>query len=245
MKNQYVGDVGDYGKYGLLYFLAEHGIKTGVNWYLTINDCSDDGKFTDYSKDIDYNKPLYEALAKINKKDKDKKVEDVENANIIPGAVFFHEELQTTNLQERTEWFQRSMDTLLKKDVNLIFADPDNGTLREDRKPTFKNGIKYATLEELRRYYDEGKNVVYYCHKGRRKPEKWQEKMKEFNDDGHDAKIIVLTFHRGTQRSFIFAIHPTEFNDYDDQLKAFLKTKWGTHKSQKNKNFPFTLEELK
>ena len=26
MKNQYVGDIGDYGKYGLLRFLAKHGI---------------------------------------------------------------------------------------------------------------------------------------------------------------------------------------------------------------------------
>ena len=37
MKNQYVGDIGDYGKYGLLRFLAEKGIRIGVNWYLTEN----------------------------------------------------------------------------------------------------------------------------------------------------------------------------------------------------------------
>ena len=50
MKNQYVGDIGDYGKYGLLRFLASHGIKIGVNWYLTENDGSTDGKFTTYLK---------------------------------------------------------------------------------------------------------------------------------------------------------------------------------------------------
>ena len=38
MKNQYVGDIGDYGKYGLLRFLASNGIKIGVNWFLTEND---------------------------------------------------------------------------------------------------------------------------------------------------------------------------------------------------------------
>lgn len=38
MKNQYVGDIGDYGKYGLLRFLASYGIKIGVNWFLTEND---------------------------------------------------------------------------------------------------------------------------------------------------------------------------------------------------------------
>ena len=50
MKNQYVGDIGDYGKYGLLRFLAGQGIKIGVNWYLTDDDDDEsaDGKFTYY-----------------------------------------------------------------------------------------------------------------------------------------------------------------------------------------------------
>ena len=38
MKNQYVGDIGDYGKYGLLRFLSNHGIIIGINWYLTEDD---------------------------------------------------------------------------------------------------------------------------------------------------------------------------------------------------------------
>ena len=35
LKNQYFGDVGDYGKYGLLRRIANNGIKIAVNWYLT------------------------------------------------------------------------------------------------------------------------------------------------------------------------------------------------------------------
>ena len=31
MKNQYIGDIGDYGKYGLLRFLAQRGFRIGVN----------------------------------------------------------------------------------------------------------------------------------------------------------------------------------------------------------------------
>ena len=42
MKNQYLGDIGDYGKYGLLRFLAIRGIKIGINWYLTEDDESAD-----------------------------------------------------------------------------------------------------------------------------------------------------------------------------------------------------------
>ena len=48
MKNQYIGDIGDYGKYGMLRYLEKSGVKIGVNWYLTENDDSNDGKFTTY-----------------------------------------------------------------------------------------------------------------------------------------------------------------------------------------------------
>lgn len=52
MKNQYIGDIGDYGKYGLLRFLSEHGIKIGVNWYLSKNDeIVIDGNINNYLKD--------------------------------------------------------------------------------------------------------------------------------------------------------------------------------------------------
>lgn len=47
MKNQYFGDVGDFGKYGLLSALSS-GMKLGVNWYLTNNDTKTDGKFIEY-----------------------------------------------------------------------------------------------------------------------------------------------------------------------------------------------------
>ena len=49
MKNQYFGDIGDYGKYGLLKFLGERDVKIAVNWYLTKNDKNKpgDGKFTE------------------------------------------------------------------------------------------------------------------------------------------------------------------------------------------------------
>ena len=56
MKDQYFGDAGDYGKYGLLRFIAEKGIKIGVHWYLTDSDDSNDGKHTAYLSDKKMNK---------------------------------------------------------------------------------------------------------------------------------------------------------------------------------------------
>ena len=65
MKNQYVGDVGDYGKYGLLRYISNKGIHIGVNWYLTEDDDSNDGKFISYlSKESErkYDGELYDFL---------------------------------------------------------------------------------------------------------------------------------------------------------------------------------------
>ena len=51
MKNQYIGDVGDYGKYGMLRFLSDCGIKIGINWYLCPDDGRSDGNHTEYLSD--------------------------------------------------------------------------------------------------------------------------------------------------------------------------------------------------
>ena len=133
MKNQYVGNIGDYGKYGLLRFLAGHGIKIGVNWYLTKDDGSADGKFTDYLKRPEeriYDPVLFDVLKEVAGRS-DKDVNMIEQAGIIPGACFFGEYLKSSSLEVharemvRRLWFNNS--TLLLKDADLIFADPDNG----------------------------------------------------------------------------------------------------------------------
>lgn len=245
MKNQYVGDVGDYGKYGLLRFLAERGIKIGVNWYLTKNDSSNDGKFREYLDDKNeesrYDKAVFSALQSLSRN-----VREIEKCGIIQGAVFYGKELNTTVAKHtrrkaiRNEWFEKSFEVL--KPCELIFADPDNGSAK-DEIITRKNGEKYVTLGELEQYYHSGKDVVYYCHKGRRKEYAWQEKMVELKALCPDAQIIVLTFHRGTQRSYIFAIHPERYEKYDKLLNEFLETDWGTF-SVKGKQPPFSRESL-
>ena len=246
MKNQYAADLGDYGKYGLFRFLARKGIRIGVNWYLTADDGTKDGKFTDYLEntrengDMQYDAELFCALQAIAAKKEKKCVQDIEAGGLIPGAVFYSEVL-TSDPKERDAWHERALNRLLGDDIDLIFADPDNGTWREDRKLPRKTGEKYALLKELRRYYDEGKDVVYYCHKARRKSEDWQAKIREFNADGHNAKIIVLTYHRGTQRSYIFAIHPDKYDDYDAALKEFIDSAWGSV-PVKGKKPPFSRE---
>ena len=233
MKNQYVGDIGDYGKYGLLRFLASHGIKIGVNWYLTENDGSTDGRFTTYLKNPAervYDPELFDALQNITDCP-DKTVKMIEQARIIPDAEFFSELLKSSSLEasarewNRRLWFNNS--TLMLGNAELIFADPDNG-ISYRKKARTKDSEKFILPEDVAEYYNSGRNVVYYCHKGRRKQEAWEQAKAEIRNHIRDAQILAVTFHRGTQRSYIFVLHPDCYMKYEKIITAFLDSEWGS-----------------
>ena len=231
MKNQYVGDIGDYGKYGLLRFLAGKGVRIGVNWYLTEDDGSSDGKFTEYLKNPDesvYDKELFRKLRTIASR-KSKTVRLIEDADLIPNAVYYSEILRSGSVEPRfrkdtRERWVRGSEILLK-DTELIFADPDNG-ISYTKEAKDRDSEKFVLPDELVKYYNEGKNVVYYCHKGRRKQEDWERTKIRIKSHIPDAGILGVTFHRGTQRSYIFVVHPDHFQRYRQMLDDFLSTPW-------------------
>ncbi|MBO4873321.1 MAG: hypothetical protein J5496_07890 [Lachnospiraceae bacterium] len=239
MKNQYVGDIGDYGKYSLLRFLSQQGITVGINWYLTRNDGSSDGKFTNYLSapcDKVFDPVVYDALKTIVDRYKPclRTVQMVQRIELIPSACYFDEEIPVNALtpkeraQARDCWFLRSKDSL--KNCDLIFADPDNG-ITYSKTAKRKGAEKFILPNEVVRYYSEGKDVVFYCHKGRRTQEKWERDKTAMNQYIAEAKIMVLTFHRGTQRSYIFILHPEHAADYDSILNEFVVKKWKNSKA--------------
>lgn len=215
MKNQYVGDVGDYGKYAILREFANVGVKVGINWYLTENDDSNDGKFTKYLENDRmrrYCPEVFDALSSIVKNDK-KTVADIKDSGIIPNAVFYGKLLKPIGKPQerktfRNQWFEESIGVLA--DADLIFMDPDNGLLEsgDGSKP---GSEKYILPEEVERYYNEGHNVVYYCHKGRRSYAAWDDYISLMFERIPDAKPTVLTYHKGSQRSYVFLIHENVF----------------------------------
>ncbi len=72
MQNKYVGDIGDFGKLGLLRCLQTAGLTIGVNWYLTPDEGNTDGRFVDYPKLRHCDEVLFYALQQITK-DKDRR----------------------------------------------------------------------------------------------------------------------------------------------------------------------------
>ena len=236
VKNQYVGDIGDYGKYSLLRFIALHGIKVGINWYLTDNDTSKDGKFTDYLRkesERSFDPYVYDELKCIVGKHNrsQRTVQMIQEANLIPEGIYYDVKLSSdiTTLVKRAWnrrfWFEASKAAL--ENTDLIFADPDNG-ITYTKTSRNKGCEKYILPEEVAQYYYGGKDVVFYCHKGRRNAEAWGRMFLQIKESICDAKLFVLTFHRGTQRSYIFVVHPEKGDVYSSLITEFVSTtEWG------------------
>ncbi len=244
MKNQYVGDVGDYGKYAMLRFFALKGVYVGVNWYLTNNDDSNDGRhitYLDKPKNRDHCPEVFDGMKRIVESG-NRNISDVEKLCLIPEAVYYHDVLSTSDCpcEERKairdKWHKKAMKIL--SGTELVFADPDNGTIGA-KSNTSKDAEKYTLQAEIADYYDRGQNVVYYCHKARRSEQQWNDKKNEMQNVLSDAKIMVLTFHRGTQRSYIFVVHPDSYERYRDFIDEFVIRYW----KAENKNPSFVFEQ--
>ena len=239
MKNQYTADLGDYGKYSLLKTFSDAGIRLGVNWYLTPDDGSNDGKFTKYLQDDSmrkYDPAVYDVLQKIGSKP-GKSVRDVMTSGLLPEAVFYDRELSPSGgpkerAEARKAWFEESKKVLA--DADLIFMDPDNGLL-ETGDASKPGAEKYILPEEVEEYFRSGKNVVYYCHKGRRSLGAWDSYVNLMFERIPDAQPAVLTYHKGSQRSYIFLIHKESFKQYRGLIDKY-RRRWGRLVSEEYTN---------
>ena len=228
MKNQYFGDVGDYGKYGLLRHLANSGIKIAINWYLTPDDGSNDGKHITYLEKEDmqrYDSELFVTLREMLRMGQ-RDVLAFEKRHMIPNAVYYNQLLHTDGDSRaekrayRDRWHQEALSVCGEAD--LVFLDPDNGVCEKEPKNA-KDSIKYCYADEIADYYTAGQNVVYYCSKGRRSCEQWEHTKELMTRRIPDAKLAIITFHKGTQRSYIFVLHKEDFPKYMELIKKFLR----------------------
>jgi len=193
MQDRYVGDIGDFGKYGLLDFISsETKLKLGVNWCLTSptqNEMkSDDGKFYDYllpgtkyeaedkvSKKYaqrikECDEQLYKKLQKIviDWLDQGKNPEyrctmRIEDGKILPTRTIFYS--RGLNKTNRTEWLNNGIQSLSESE--LIFFDPDNGIADGIYIKDVGKSPKHIYCKEIRDYFENGQSLVIYQHANR------------------------------------------------------------------------------
>ena len=136
----------------------------------------------------------------------------------------------TMSLYEQQSTYNPNMPMRFLVYTSMVYSayieDPDNGISYRKTAKT-KDSEKFILPKEVVDYYESGRNVIFYCHKGRRKQEDWEQAKVQIRDYIRDAQILAVTFHRGTQRSYIFVLHPDCCLEYERILTAFLDSVWG------------------
>ena len=176
MQDRYVGDIGDFVKYGLLRCLGT-GKRLGVAWYLrTAGDITkaQDGRYTTYLEESErwrsLDPALFDGLRELLGSGS-RTVAAIEQSVLLEGAVFAAEPLDISNVpvrereRWRRDWFGRARAKLIE--CTLVFADPDNGLYPNARfSYTRKENTKHIPRFEAEELA-EGRSAVIYHHNSR------------------------------------------------------------------------------
>ena len=237
MQNRYTGDIGDFGKLGLLRALRASGLSIGVNWYLVPDEGHNkDGKHTDYPKLRECDKALFQELNSIVAEDR-RRVCELQKKSILD-AVFYSEELdfsgKTRSQREELlgKWHEAALGAL--DGVDIVFADPDNGLLVPSACGTKKEN-KYVLPAELRDYYGNGSSVIYYQHRARRSDSFYLEQHKELLNRQDEqsteswfpgASSLCLKFFKTSHRYYFFIIQPRHKDLITKAVNGMLASGW-------------------
>ena len=146
MQDRYAGDVGDFGKLGLLRHLCgvtaqdnHPHMKPGVIWYKTTPGEAEqgkpDGEFVQYLQTASKKPRLYmecdelvfTALARVA--NKNRTIEALEVEDLLPDAVYCPKDVRHGKKRStcpRADWFQSAFEETAK--CEIVFLDPDNAS---------------------------------------------------------------------------------------------------------------------
>ncbi len=243
MKNQYFGDVGDFGKYGLLSALLKGPITLGVNWYLTKDDTQTDGKYTEYLNKSEFascDQELHKFLNDCVTEDR-RNVGEIKKLERFKNVLFYDAILDIERISGLSEsgriarkrvretWFKSSIEDLSGYD--LIFCDPDNGIETKSLSRTGKDSVKYVYISEIERMVDSGFSLIIYNHRDRSPDDLYKSRIREFYQSvSNKTKMRVLRFNRYSVRDYIVLMQREQLEVIDHQLDEFLcNDKWKRH----------------
>lgn len=237
MRDSYVADVGDFGKYALLNALAGDDLRLGVVWCRnTLEDASQDGRFTEYPHLRLCDPALHDNLLQILK-GKQRTLDQVEKGSILPSTTLFYRDpipapnvpcfspaARDAQARFRETWFEQAFNTL--SDAELVFLDPDNGLAGSRVKRHFRKSVKFVFTDEVTDWLGRGQSVVLYQHQ-QRKPlsEQIAEQRRLFGV----PHCFAVSFNRYSVRIYYIILAESHRARVSERLTRFLGSAWGEH----------------
>jgi hypothetical protein len=207
MQDKYVGDVGDFGKYGLLRALCglhddKRRLRLAVIW--CVPRVLEKGH-----NEVDYLGPGHRHAASLAKCDpllyaelkcldcrEQRTLKAVERSQILPAGTGFSEKPADFPTGRRSG-----------SGPQIVFLDPDNGIRGKAMRRDLAHDDKYVFLDELKKFYSAGHSLVVYHHLGRHNSaeeqvNEWEENLRATLNP---VAVWPLVYHRGTCRVFFVA----------------------------------------
>jgi hypothetical protein len=247
MQDRYVGDIGDFAKYGLLRRLAgkpgEAPVRLGIVWCRMPNEAhNNDGRHVYYLSRAEFEELDDELLAALRKivLSGRRHISAVVRAGVLPGStVFYSDPLTLTKVlapsraarvRHRSAWFDRCVAAT--KTCDLVFFDPDNGIEARTVPINDVKAGKYIYWHELATFWKRGYDLLVYHHINRTISAAAQviQLGDRFLAELKGAVTLPLVFRRGSCRVFWLVHHGTVAGtELERRARDFLQTGWYKH----------------
>ena len=237
MQDRYAGDMGDFGKLGLLKHLILEGFHVGVNWYKTAPPRSEmnksgafiqeDGKHKIKPEYFPCDPVLAEKLLCISQ-DENRSIAMIQDAVLLDETMVDYYDA-FISVGQRAAWHEIALQKLGKCD--LVFLDPDNGLLVKSVGKKSAKSVKYVFEEELGDYLRSERSVVLYSHRQRKPEEKYFAEILsrfESRDAIKGKKVFAITFPKGTVRDyFLIAANEDHASKMEKAITKMEQSLWG------------------
>ena len=243
MQDRFVGDIGDFGKYGLLRALtgihprAEPSLSLGVVWYVPDRETVETTKTTHGQKVSYLGRPqnyrgcdpeLFERLHDIVRRSHDRTVKQVEMSGILGHTewedITFYDKPIPRGWPARRNWLAGALGSSAAQ--RLVFLDPDTGLAPRGKANT--DSPHHVYPQEVRPFLDRGQTVVVYQHhayqphqvEGQR--QNWARAFRSLSV--RRAKILSYE-----DRDFVILPSEEDAETIDSRLKRLLQGRWKRH----------------
>ena len=248
MQNRYVGDVGDFGKYGLLRWLCgmtgpalreEERLRLGVVWYLNSPEDNRDGDRIDFLNNTPVNcrrfrkcdPELYEKLRDIVE-NKNRFVAATREKRILPwDSIYFNTKVHNNHARElaRDNWLNDAI--YITSAADIVFLDPDNGIASKEKEKRVSYSPKHVYMKELIPFIERGQSLVIYHHAARVSSEMQILYLTlRLQVELGLTWVRILSYHPssggGGIRFYFIVVQPKHKDVIDERLNGFRQSPW-------------------
>ena len=244
MRCQWVGDIGDFGKYGLLRALfgkrEEHQISAlsfAVVWCTNTEPLS-----TRYMHPVENlqhcDEWLYQTLHGVG--ENERCLRAVQVKNILNTNQFYYAPLSGLAGNDRAEiWLPGAVELI--RDADVIFVDPDDGIATSNMEERGNNNSqKHIYMDELNCFYHHKKSLIIY-QTLRYAPGGFINRVNHLAGElrrrlGAQAEIWALRWRRRQSRVFFVVVHPIHADILNPKVQAFTENHYWFRRQPR---FPF------